>query len=192
MKFFSKEEFRHIVIILAVLAIVSLPNFIVSIRRARDAQRKNDIGTIQNALLRFNDDFGFFPISTEDGRIAACNKAGEEIKENEQGYFNLEPCDWGKDVLTDPSDPSFPPYLSVIPIDPDNKKGVSYRYISNGKRFQILASLEGEDEDEYDNRIVSRGIKCGTKICNSGKASGRTPLDKSLEEYENELLEESK
>lgn len=174
MKFFTKKEFLEIAIILAVLIVVSLPNFIVSLRRARDAQRKNDLGAMENALNRFNNDFGFYPLSSQDGRIVACSP-------------NLEPCDWGKDALADPSDSSFPSYLPVIPIDPDNKKGVSYRYISNAKRFQILASLEGDVEDEYDEAILARDIKCGTVICNSGKASGKTPLDKSLEEYENDL-----
>lgn len=181
MKFFSKYEFVEITIIIAILIAVSLPNFIVSLRRARDAQRKNDLGSLENALLRFNNDFGFFPLASVDGRIIACRGVGEL----------LEPCDWGVDALTDPSDPSFPPYLSSIPVDPDNSKGVSYHYLSNGKRFQILAALEGKDEDEYDESILARGIYCGKALCNSGKASGRTPLDKSLQEYENELNEKS-
>jgi len=47
--------------------------------------------------------------------------------------------------------------------------------------------LESADEDEYNIEIANRFISCGLQICNFGKSSPNTPLDKSLKEYENEL-----
>ena len=80
--------------------------------------------------------------------------------------------------------------MSTLQIEPQNKEGISYVYLSNRKRFQILASLEGDGEDEYDPRIEVRAINCGVRICNFGRSSGTTPLDRSIEKYENELEEQ--
>ena len=79
-----------------------------------------------------------------------------------------------------------------LPFEPKAEDGLNYFYISNGKYFQIYAHLEGKDEAENDPKIARRNIPCGSAICNFGRSSGDTPLDKSLEEYENELLEELK
>lgn len=185
MKFFSKKETRAVLTILLVIALISLPNFLVSLRRARDAQRKADLGSIHDGLIRYHDDFGVFP-SSIDGKIAAC--APYEIKkENDRITVIFSPCQWGESSLTDLSDPSFPPYLKVLPKDPQAAKGFDYLYFSNGNRFQLYATLEGKGEDEYDPKIIARDLKCGKNICNSGRAYSKTPLDKSIEEYENEL-----
>src|SRR5260221_218394 len=86
---------------------------------------------------------------------------------------------------------TYPPSLSVIPSlpkDPGTPSGYSYLYITDGKYFQLYASLEGKtDEAEFNPKINALGLKCGNYICNFGRASGNTPLDKSLEEYENEI-----
>ena len=200
MKFFSKNEVVGVSVILSIIVVASLYNFRLALRRARDAERRSDLGSISNALSRYNDDFGFFPPGSPDGKIKACK--GEtfeekirEISRKDPFYMNkffeaLEPCRWGIDGLRDLSDESYPPYLKVIPGDPKANEGIVYSYLSNTKRFQIFAYLEGEEKEEgYSRAIVERQILCGVKICNFGKVYGETPLDKSLEEYENELME---
>ena len=178
MKFFDNSELKAILIIFAFLIVISTPNFIVSLRRARDAQRKADIGSIHDSLLRYQNDFGSFPLSI-DGKIAACEPVTfREVAGIKTPVFS--PCDWGKTSLADLSDSSYPPYLKVIPNG-------SYYYFSNGSRFQIYGSLEGKSEDEYDESIIKRGIACGSKICNFGKSFGKTPLNMSIEEYESTL-----
>lgn len=175
---FSKSELKAILIIFAFLVVISTPNFIVSLRRARDAQRKADIGSIQDALYRYQADFGTFPLSI-NGKIAACEPVSfKEVSGIKTPVFS--PCEWGKSSLADLSDSSYPPYLKIIPNG-------SYYYFSNGSRFQIYGALEGKDEDEYDESIIKRGIYCGEKICNFGKSSGRTPLNMPIEEYENSI-----
>jgi type II secretory pathway pseudopilin PulG len=85
----------------------------------------------------------------------------------------------------------YPAKLSDLPSspkDPGTPNGYSYLYLTNGKYFQLYASLEGKSEEsEYNSIIAAVGLKCGNYICNFGKASGNIPLDKSLEEYENEI-----
>lgn len=185
MNTFSKSELRAILIIFAFLIAISTPNFIVSLRRARDAQRKADIGSIQDALFRYQADFGTFPISI-DGKIAACEPVSfKEVNGIKTPVFS--PCGFGKSSLADLSDSSYPPYLKLIPNDPQAAKGRTYYYFSSSSRFQIYGSLEGKDEAEYDVSIVKRGVSCGAEVCNFGKSSGRTPLNMSIEDYENSL-----
>lgn len=178
MSHFSKSELKAILIIFLFLIAISTPNFIVSLRRARDAQRKADIGSIYDSLLRYQGDFGSFPLSI-NGKIAACEPVTfKKVGGIKTPVFSV--CDWGKSSLVDLSDSSYPPYLKLIPNG-------SYYYFSDGSRFQIYGSLEGKSEDEYDESIIKRGIACGSKICNFGKSSGKTPLNMSIEEYENSI-----
>ena len=85
----------------------------------------------------------------------------------------------------------YPDSLSVIkslPKDPGTPSGYSYLYFTDGKYFQLYASLEGKtDEAEFNPKIEALNLKCGNFVCNFGKASGSTPLDISLEKYENEI-----
>ncbi len=182
MKNFTRSEIKAILIIFFFLFVISLPNFIVSLRRARDAQRKADIGSIQDALFKYQADFGYFPLAI-DGKIAACEPVSyKEVNGVKTPVFSA--CEYGMSSLRDLSDSSYPAYMNIIPNDPKNGQGRTYYYFSNTGRFQIYGSLEGESEDEYDEDIVSRGINCGEKLCNFGKSSGKTPLNMSLEEYE--------
>lgn len=185
MKSFSKEEKYALAIILGAIIIVSAPNFVISLRLSRDAQRKTDIGSIYSALNEFQADFGSFPLS-KNGQIAVCEPVAKKVI-NGLETFDFSPCVWGKDSLKDLSDPAYPPYLKTLPQDPYFSRGVNYYYLSNGSRYQIYGALEGKGEDEYDEKIIARQLPCGNKICNFGKAFGKTPLDKSIEEYENEI-----
>jgi type II secretory pathway pseudopilin PulG len=167
MKFFNKEETIVVSVILLVLIVVSSFNFRISLRRARDAQRKGDIREYSRFLDKFQNEYGFMPASS-NGKIKACNP-----KMDEKGSYSFEVCEW---------DPS----------DPHHNKGARYYYLSNSKRYQIFASLEGKDEAEYNPRIEARNLPCGNRICNFGLSSSKTPLEKSIEEIENRLKEELK
>lgn len=192
MKRFSKSEIKAVVVILLGIFVLSLFNFRVSLRRARDSQRKSDNNTIYVGLSGYFDDFGHFPFSSPDGKIIACKGPDTKLDPVTNTVINLIPCEWGEDSLRDVMDLSYPEYVKTLPADVQFKKGAYYLYISNGSRFQLYAALEGKTEAEYDPKIVARGLKCGSRICNFGKASGNTPLDKSIEEYENELARQKK
>lgn len=198
MKPFTSKEVWVTLVTLASIVTLSLYNFGLALRRARDAQRIADINAVSNALNKFLADFGFFPYA-EDGKIVACKSDNfdelvVEVKQADKlkpdAYLTLlKPCDWGKSEFRDLLDASYPAYLTTLPQDPQFSKGSSYIYLSNGTRYQLYASLEGEDgEDQYNQGVVSRQLDCGTRVCNFGKALGETPLDKTIEEYENELL----
>ena len=179
---FNKREQTSVLIILSLLSIVVAVNMRVALRKSRDAQRKADIRSISDALNKYIDEFGFLPASSSDGEIIACKgDLGED------GIPEFRVCKWGWEGIRDIFDETYPAYIERIPSDPSHGKGARYRYISNGKRYQIFATLESDDEPEYDPEIATRKLSCGNRICSFGLALGDTPLDKSIEAYENEM-----
>lgn len=166
---FTKQEIIQLMIIFTVLVIISVPNFITSIRRSRDLTRKDDFSQIIHVLDAYQDRYKKFPESS-NGKIVACTNGVLDE------YTVFSPCEWG--------------YLSPfgnIPSDPHKDKGASYTYLSNGNRYQLLGALEVAKDDEFDIKIKIRSLQCGNRICNFGRGYGNTPLDKSIEEYENEI-----
>lgn len=201
MRFFTRTELLVTVVGLLCIGILSYFNFSTSLRRARDSQRREDLGRLSDALNSFHQDFGFFPPSSPDGKIIACK--GENFDEvvaelKTLKHFDLAlyitglvSCEWGWDGLSEFTDGTS--YIRTIPTDPKHAEGIRYLYISNLNRYQLFSYLEGtESEIGYDSGIVGRSLNCGTKICSFGKAYSITPLDKSIEEYENELLQKKK
>ncbi|HET7098811.1 MAG TPA: hypothetical protein VFI61_01095 [Patescibacteria group bacterium] len=188
MKGFSKQEIFWISIIFLFLFAISFPNFALSIRRARDQTRRDDMGSLENSLNEYYADFGVFPKSSEKGEMVACVDPSNKVEVNKKGglMINLVPCAWGSDSLADLTPGSTKVYYQKLPLDPTQNKGDIYVYISNGARFQLLSSLEGVEEAGYDASIAARKITCGTRTCNMGRSYG-VPLNKSISEYEEEL-----
>jgi len=170
---FNKKDTKIISLILFLIVSLTLFNFQMSLRKARDNQRKNDLRNIFDALNIYQEEVGSFPASSPDGKIIACNG-----KLGENDVMIYEPCEWYQSTLTN---------LKMLPGDPRQGQGRSYYYVSNQKHYQIYASLESNREAEYSPAVVARSLACGKYSCNFGRADGKTPLDKSLEEYENEL-----
>ncbi|HJY98629.1 MAG TPA: hypothetical protein VJ227_02870 [Patescibacteria group bacterium] len=190
MKPFKKSEFFGILLIFAVLIIVSVPNFVLSLRRARDQVRRDDMGALVKALSEYAGDFGEFPPSSPNGEIMDCIAPGDTVTIDKKGRLvvNLIPCEWGKDAFIDLTPGSTKIYMSILPRDPDYQKGITYRYFSDGDRYQIFAYMEGErDEAEYDDKIVARNISCGSRACNTGRQYG-CEIEKTLEKCAQEAL----
>lgn len=194
MKSFTKQETKIISWVLAFILVAGFFNFKKSLARSRDYQRIRDVGDVVSALEVYHEDFGFYPPSTDDGKIVACEKEdakklseliGVPLDEALKQVFSE--CQWGQDSLKDLSDDTYPPYLDKLPIDPQSKNGVSYYYVSTVDHFQLFASLELSDNEQYKTDVLQRNLKCGSRVCNFGKSLYPTPLDVSLEEYEQTL-----
>ncbi len=157
---FTTKELKLISIILLCLFCVIFFNMSISLRRGRDSIRKNDISALQKSLDTYYQKYRVYPLSTEDGKIIGCFE--DEVKrDTKTGYpINVKDCVWGESKFEDDK---------LMPRDPTYKNGNSYKYISNGKRYEIYISLEGKDEAEYTASIASRYLHCGTKICNYGR-----------------------
>lgn len=200
MKPFSKTEAFGIFFILIVVGSLTISGLITSLTRSRDAQRMSDLGAISGALDKFQAEYGFFPPS-DNGKIVACKAdnfdevlaslSGKEFR-RDIFFTGLRACNWGEDSIADLANSEREPYLSRIPIDPKFAQGYSYHYISNTKRYQVYTALEGGvSDDVYDEKIVARNISCGKMTCQAGRSYATTPLDISIEQYEQLLLEES-
>lgn len=187
MKFFTKEEIKKVGLILLILLVASLLNFKGSLRKARDAQRNADLTFIMEKLDEYKSEVGYFPASGGDGTIFACKDHATVVNLEFKRLENPAPCKWGEDSLINYFSDTPKILIERLPVDPQNRSGVNYIYKSSGSRFQVYASLEGK-VGEYNKKIESLKISCGSRICNFGKAFSDTPLDKSIKEYENELL----
>jgi type II secretory pathway pseudopilin PulG len=176
MKFFSKSELVSIIVIFLILIVVSAPNFALSLRRARDQIRRDDIGNIQAAIDSYYSDYGMFPISDNEGRIVACRDMVNKLE------ISQRPCVWGTDTWVNLTPGVDKVYMRVLPGDPYAKKGISYVYFSDGSRYQLFGSLESIDEPGYDEKLAAREVKCGNKVCNVGRAVN-VPMYTTIEEY---------
>lgn len=188
MKPFSKSEIISLIIIFSILIAISVPNFIVSLRRARDQVRRNDMGALVHALAEYNADFRIFPSASPDNLIVDCLKPGDKAVKDSKGLWRADmiPCRWGKDAFTDLITNN-KVYISILPRDPDYQKGATYLYFSDGDRYQIYAAMEGMDEAEIDQKIIARNLKCGSRVCNVGR-SYNVPTDISIDDYVKILL----
>lgn len=188
MKFFTKEEVKKISLIFLVLLTVSFINFRGSLRKARDAQRKADLTFVKEKLEEYQSEVGYYPPASFDGRMMACKGEQTVINLEFKRVENPIVCKWGEDSLVNYFSDTPKTILARLPRDPQSADGIRYIYKSSQDRFQLYASLEGRNEAEYNAKIAALKIKCGTRVCNFGKAFSDTPLDKSIQEYENELL----
>jgi type II secretory pathway pseudopilin PulG len=182
-----KSEIISLIIIFLVLIGVSWPNFALSLRRARDQIRRDDIGQIQGAIDAYYADYGVFPLSSPDGKMLVCKaKDSAETQVNGQVKINLVPCNWGHDTWLNLTPGVNKVYMKVLPGDPNLSHGTTYVYFSDGSRYQLFGSLEGLDEAGYDSKLAERGVKCGNKICNIGRANN-VPLYITIEEYDMQI-----
>lgn len=159
MKKFSKGEIKSILIILIVLFSVTLYNMSISLRRGRDATRKNDIYAVEKAIDTYYQKYRVYPKATSDGRIIGCFEG--EVKLDTAGYpTNAVVCEWGKSSFEE---------IRVMPQDPYAKKGMDYLYVSDESSYMFYVSLEGKDEAEYTILTKNLNLQCGNQVCNYGR-----------------------
>lgn len=162
MKAFTKKETKSIIIIFLVLFFVTGLNLSISLRRGRDSIRKNDISAIENSLDTYLQKYKIYPLSSSDGEIIGCFSNEVQLDPISETPINAELCKWGESKFES---------VNFTPRDPRYKKGASYYYVSDGRKFKLYISLEGRDEAEYTPSIVSMNLQCGNKICNYGRGN---------------------
>lgn len=171
-KLFSKAEIISLIVIFGVLVGVSIPNFIASLRRARDQVRRDDMGVLVHDLDEYMLELGVFPPSSPDGEIMDCLKPGDSPYKDAKGNWviNPIPCIWGKDAFVNLI--SGRSFLSTLPRDPKWEEGRAYFYRSDSGRYQLFAALEGPKEAEYSKEVVDMGVMCGNEVCNTVRTLG--------------------
>lgn len=156
----SKNEAIFTVITLAVIGVFAAFNLAKAQVLARDVQRKNDLKHIATALNAYLQEVGEYP-QTKDGKMLACPP-----------YDDLRTCAWGEDKLEATSGA----FINPLPQDPQEPDGKhEYLYLSSTRNFQLFATLERGEDDEYNSKVVARNLKCGSFICNFGVSSTGRP-----------------
>ncbi len=169
----TKQETLFVGAVLLVTWTFAFFNFRGAEVKARDIQRKNDLKHIAAALNDYRGSVRGYP-AAKDGKILAC---GDEFK---------AVCLWGQNAVVDPQNMD-KAYIDPLPQDPKADGGFDYTYLSNGRNFQIYASLERKSDNEYNEKVIERNLLCGKKICNFGVGSSNDlPLDQSLESLPSE------
>jgi len=143
---FTLLEILVVMVIIGILAAIGLGNFQSSQIKARDVQRKSDLGQISKTLEVYYNDKGEYPLGN-GGVIMGCGAAAA--------------CTWGE-IWQDDKDTI---YMVALPADPRSN---NYYYLSDGTYFKIYALLE----NTWDKDIGSyAGTTCGELVCNYGVSS---------------------
>lgn len=122
-KAFTLMELMIVIAILGVLTTLMTGNFLTSIKRSRDAQRKNDLSTIQRALEMYYEDNKAYPANVGVGSSAGYNTFGT-------AFCHPNGCDTKT-------------YMQKLPNDPVS--GREYRYVSGTtSAYAIYACLENK------------------------------------------------
>ena len=159
---FTLVELLVVMAIIGILAVISLANFRTSQIKARDAERKNDLRQIANALEAYMSDHGSYPAAVS-GRIRACSDVVD--------CSVLADCQWG-DTPREFCDSNNTVYMKEIPDDVLGSDVAGshphYCYSSDGIYFQLYAKLENSNDPEAKGPYTCAGV--GTY--NLGIASG--------------------
>lgn len=140
-----------IITILATIVLTAV-NPIEQFQKAQDAKRKSDLAQLQRVLEAYYQDHGRYPSHTTSGI--------DTYTMNKKDGESNEAVAWGT---------SWPPYIDVVPIDPNSSK--YYIYISdpsNGyQSYRLYASLDRgrEDPDACSGETgcpnVPADVECG-------------------------------
>lgn len=150
-KAFTLIELLVVIAIIGILATVSIVNFNSAKMKARDAKRKSDLATIQQALEMYYDDKGNYP------KISGWAFSTDDVSATNSGWGQLQ------NELKD--------YTSKLPVDPVNKlnspnyspdgpwreKSFVYAYgrdtANFSGKYDLVAKLENpSDQDRTDKK----------------------------------------
>lgn len=121
-KAFTLIELLIAMALLAVLAMLLIGNFNTTLKRGRDAQRKNDLNQFQKALELYYEDNKAYPVfATSD----IFNKVMCGVNTVQT---NTAAC--GTDTI----------YMIKTPKDPNS--AYTYKYVSDGKYYYLFSYIE--------------------------------------------------
>lgn len=132
-----------VIVILGILASLIIGNFVTSLKKGRDARRKEDLVQIQRALEMYYEDQRLYPTAAP----------------------NPNPLPFGS-TLTDPA--SGKVYMEKLPSDPSGGT-TTYGYASDGTYYHLYACLEN-DQQILPYQSSSSTLTCNIKCSYSGNS----------------------
>lgn len=143
-KGFTLIELMIVMAIIGMVATLGIGSYQISLKRARDAQRKTDLQQIRSALEIYRADQQVYPSTAGTYQIGGCG-AGCTIA-----------CGWG--AKWECGSP-LSTYMDKLPTDP---KGVNYRYSSSGSIYTLEACLENSNDPDGVAPTLGWGATCAS------------------------------
>jgi prepilin-type N-terminal cleavage/methylation domain-containing protein len=139
---FTLIEILIVTAIISILGVSSIVFFnpLEQIERTRDAQRKHDLGQIQNALEAYYVDNGRYPAATVDNEISFAS--------------------WGE---------GWNPYIARLPKDPDSpSQSYFYQVADDGAWYRLYAKLERCEDPDVLPGVIKSDCEAGAYEYNYG------------------------
>ncbi len=157
---FTMIELLLAITIMGILSTVGFTNYIASLKKGRDTQRKAGLNQVTKALESYLLDKGRYPDSC-GGEIVGCG-----------GSVCLwgEPFSFGSRI-----------YMSALPKDPVSDRSFMYTASTDGKSYQIYTRLENERDPQANQE--GYGLLCtdDSSECNYGVSSANVTLSPALD-----------
>lgn len=156
---FTLIEVLITIIIIGILSTIGITTFQSSQAKGRDFKRKADLRGVTKALESYMNDYGLYPLGTDDGKIQWCGADQDAV------------CSWG-DPFAKTEEETV--YLAELPKDTKSSQAYFYEAITNettGKNtgYRLYGRLENnKDPDipsagQYATNCSSDAIK---RYCN--------------------------
>jgi len=148
-KGFTLIEILVVISIIGILTTLIMANLNTARERARDAQRKSDLKSIQTALGLYYNDYEMYPANDSDGRINGC-----------EGETGAGPCDWDGEWSRGET-----VYMNTLPADPVSTNKYVYSQ-TDSDHYTLTACLENKSDpkcDKIDGDIVGCSVS-GSEI----------------------------
>lgn len=140
---FTLIELLIVITILGILAALVSGNFINSLKKGRDAKRKQDLHQIQTSIEMFYEDKHVYPATISFGE-ALCE--------------------------VDCSSDTEKQYMVKVPVDPQNVPGKGYSYCVPvaGNSYQLYAKLENINDSQIITPAPAGICTATSTACTSG------------------------
>jgi type II secretion system protein G len=153
---FTLIELLVVMVLISILALVGMPTFQGSQRKARDGKRKADLAQVSKALEMYVNDIGRYPCVTSPGGV----DAGFMTDCVNNVYT------WGKEFIHGST-----VYMQKLPIDPlVPRQRYYYEPVEvddvAGKGFRLWAYLENKDDPDIVTNPNPAVINCFVGACN--------------------------
>ncbi len=145
---FTLIELTVVMALLAILATGLLGNFLGSLKKGRDARRKEDLDGIAKGLSLYYNDHNAFPTT-----------APSDPRFPWKGTFAVTVN--GKTVT----------YMQSVPNDPMEGRTYDYATDASGTYFRLFACLENDQDPKRIVPVGSPNCKACNNSCNYGIAS---------------------
>lgn len=163
---FTLIELLIVLTIMGILAGLGFANFRTSQLKGRDAQRKQDLKQLANALELYFSDHKSYPSSNIAGSILGCPSTTNTV------------CSWGDSSISDTNTV----YIVTVPKDPNTNYNYWYIASSDGSKYQLFSRLENSQDPDINLDIEAKLLSCGpgSLYCNYGVSSANTNPEDSI------------